>query len=157
MDLHPDLEPLAFLIGSWAGVGRGEYPTIESFRYAEQVEFSPGPGKPFLAYVQRTQTTDGEPLHSEAGFLRMTGSGPELVIAQPTGLAEAHSGTLDGQILALQSLAVASTPEAKDVREVQRQLRVVGGVLHYRLELAYAEVPLTLHLEAELRRSPAEL
>src|ERR671937_386650 len=35
--LHADLEPLAFLLGSWAGEGEGEHPGIEPFRYREEL------------------------------------------------------------------------------------------------------------------------
>ena len=153
MQLHPDLAPVQFLVGSWRGEGHGQYPTIEPFRYTEEVSYDPGPGKPFLLYTQRTRGFDGSPLHSEVGYLRMTPEGPELIIAQPTGLAEVHRGALTGTSLEFQSINVEASPTAKAVREVVRHLTVEGSTLSYRLDMAYAEVPLTLHLEATLKQT----
>lgn len=154
--VHPDLEPVRFLIGTWEGSGRGSYPTIDPFGYVEVVSFAPGPGKPFLSYVQRTKSEDGEPLHSEAGYLRMTGRGPEWIIAQPTGLTEVHSGTVRGQTLVFGADSVSASPTAKAVGAVARRLTVDGDALSYTLDMAYLDVPLTLHLEATLYRSPGE-
>jgi len=152
VELHPDLEPIRFLAGSWRGAGRGEYPTIDPFSYVEEASFVPGPGKPFLFYSQRTRGEDGQPLHSEAGYVRMTGTGPELVIAQPTGLTEVHTGTLTGTTLELRSISMGATPSARAVSDVARRLAVDGDTLTYTLDMAFRDVPLSLHLEARLTR-----
>ena len=152
MELHADLEPVRFLIGSWQGPGRGEYPTIEPFAYREEVSFLPGPGKPFLSYTQRTWADDGTPLHSEAGYLRMTPDGPELVIAQPTGLVEVHGGELTGTTLVFESTTMGATETAKAVEQVVRRITGAGETLSYTLDMAYAGVPLTVHLAATLYR-----
>lgn len=152
MDLHPDLESIEFLVGTWRGSGRGQYPTIDPFTYTEEAWFVPGPGKPFLQYTQRTRGADGLALHAETGFVRITAEGPELVIAQPTGLTEVHSGVLNGSVLEFRSLAMGATPTAKAVAEVSRRLTVDGNVLSYTLDMAFAQVPLSRHLEAKLER-----
>ena len=45
MPMHPALKPVSGLIGTWRGAGRGEYPTIDSFEYTEEVTFAEA-GKP---------------------------------------------------------------------------------------------------------------
>lgn len=152
-DLHPALEPLAFLLGTWSGRGAGEYPTIEPFTYTETIELS-HVGKPFLAYTQRTRdAVTGEPRHAEAGYFRPVGTDQvELVVAQPSGIVEVHSGTLVGRSIELSTVAVATSPSAKEVSAVQRRIEVDGDTLRYVVEMAAVGQPLQHHLRAELTR-----
>lgn len=157
-DLHPDLAALAGLVGTWHGRGHGDYPTIEAFDYLEQVTFG-HVGKPFLAYSQRTRhAVSDQPLHAEAGYLR-PGDGRdvvELVIAQPTGITEVHTGTLeieDGRVVVdVRCDAPGLTPTARRVTAVRRRMLVDGDVLAYDLWMGHADTPETHHLAAMLHR-----
>lgn len=150
--VHPALAGLEFLLGRWRGSGRGEYPTIDSFTYREEVEFTHA-GKPFLVYHQRTWDQAGAPLHTEVGYLRPIGTDTaELVIAQPTGVTEIHTGDVAGTSLRLTAAQIGLSPTAKSVTAVTRQLEVAGNELTYRLEMAAVGQELQLHLEATLRR-----
>ena len=148
------LESLTWLIGEWRGEGRGSYPTISDFAYREEVAFSrPRPDKPFLAYTQRTRLIpDDVPSHSETGYLRAVPGGAELVIAQPTGVVEVHEGTVDDGRLAFATIAVLSTPTAKEITDVRRTLERRGDDLWYQIEMAAVGQALTFHLEATLQR-----
>lgn len=154
--IHPDVEALAFLLGTWTGEGRGEYPTISPFGYRETVTFAQV-GKPFLAYTQRTVATeDGRPLHSETGYLRSPRPGwLELVVAHPTGLVEVDEGPFEGSTLRLRSKLVAGTGTAKEVTAVERDFEFEPGIMRYSLRMAAVGLPLSHHLEAELH-GPAE-
>jgi hypothetical protein len=153
MDLHPDLAPLAFLVGSWTGRGEGSYPTIAPFAYHEEIDVG-HVGKPFLSYVQRTRhATTGLPLHSESGYLRSVDDGKvELVIAQPSGIVEVHSGRVEDAKIDLASLVVATTPSAKPVEAVRRVIELLDEELHTRLWMAAVGQPLQLHLSASFQR-----
>ena len=78
-ELHPDLAPLSFLLGRWEGAGVGGYPTIESFRFGQEISFSHN-GKPFLAYTSRTWLLDedGNLVRPAAKRARRAGAGGRL-------------------------------------------------------------------------------
>lgn len=156
-DLHPMLGPLAGLIGTWRGAGEGVYPTIDDFAYTEEIVLTPGPGKPFLAYTQRTKGADGLPRHAEMGYWRPVGDGGvELVLAHPTGIVERLVGsataTDGGLVIDLRDDDVAITPAAKSVTATHRRFELDGDVLTYTMAMAAVGEPLTHHLSARLER-----
>lgn len=152
MNLHPDVENLGFLLGTWRGRGRGDYPTIEPFEYSEEVTFS-HVGKPFLHYGQKTKGDDGLPLHTETGYLRSVGDDHlEMVIAQPTGVTEIHEGRVHDGRISLVAVEVGNSFTAKEVAAVRRSLDVDGDAMHYVLEMAAVGQELQFHLEATLER-----
>jgi hypothetical protein len=159
-DLHPDLEALAPLLGTWVGRGKGKYPTIQTFEYLEEVVFS-HVGKPFLVYTQKTKAVaDGRPLHAETGYLRVPQPGRvELVLAHPNGITEIDAGTYSvtgdvGDVIEveLSSTAIGLAPTAKEVNELGRSLRVEGDDLSYTVRMGAVGLPLQDHLAAALHR-----
>jgi hypothetical protein len=111
IELNPALAPVAFLLGTWRGEGEGQFPSIKSFRYREEIRFTHN-GKPFLIYSQRTESIDTrQPMHGEAGYLRLVGDGRvEFVIAQPIGFAEISLGRVDGQRIDVECSSVMRPP-----------------------------------------------
>ena len=158
-DLHPDLEALTPLLGTWSGRGEGHYPTIQPFEYIEEVVFS-HVGKPFLAYAQKTKAVaDGKPLHAETGYLRVPQPGRvELVLAHPSGITEIEVGTYsvtgDRIEVELSTSEIGLTPTAKEVTALGRSLRIDGDELSYTVRMGAMGQPLQDHLAAVLRRQP---
>ncbi|MGA8328841.1 MAG: FABP family protein [Mycobacterium sp.] len=156
-ELHPNLRELAPLLGIWRGRGSGEYPTIESFEYLEEVAFS-HVGKPFLVYGQKTKSSaDGAPLHAETGYLRVPRLGQvELVLAHPSGITEIEVGAYiaDGATIELEMTAaqIGMTPTAKEVSALGRRFRVHGDELSYSLQMGAVGQPVQHHLSAVLHR-----
>ena len=157
LELHPDVAVLAPLLGTWEGSGTGEYPTIDDFAYYESITFS-HVGKPFVAYSQRTRHPDsGAPMHAESGYFRVSAPGSiEIVMAQPTGLAEIYQGAVVGGevplLIDVRSTSIGATPTAKEVTATERTISVSGDDLHYTFRMAAVGQPLRHHLSATLRR-----
>lgn len=155
-ELHPGIAILAPLVGTWAGRGTGDYPTIDAFGYLEDVTFA-HVGKPFLSYTQRTRSADGAPMHAETGYLRVPTAGrAELVLAQPSGVTEIDEGTVTTEggalVIELVSTSVGLTSTAKEVLSVARSIRVDGDELSYTVLMGAMGLPLQHHLRARLNR-----
>ncbi len=154
--VHPDLQAISFLLGTWVGTGSGVYPTIDDFSYQETATYT-HVGKPFIAYGQRTRRSNSdEPLHSEVGYFRPSGmSSVELLIAQPSGISEVHAGVVSGSTMDLTSTSILTTPTAKEVVSVRRFIVVDGDRMSYELFMAAVGQPHQLHLSAVLQKVPS--
>ena len=157
-DLPPPLVPLAWLIGAWAGAGVGDYPTIEKFRFGQEVDFSYSPEKPYLAYESRSFLLDGDgeigrELARETGFWRPQPDGQiEVVLAHPTGIAELWIGEVKGRRVEMRTDAVVRTQSAVDYTAGHRLYGLLDtGDLGYVFEMAAVGQPLQPHLSAQLK------
>jgi hypothetical protein len=161
-DLHPSLLGLLPFIGVWRGRGGGEYPTIESFEYAQEIRISHD-GRPFLFYESRAWlvTPDGAPIRPafrEVGWWRVVMDGDkatdemEALFATPTGVQELHIGKVAGVRLEMSTDAVMRTSTAKEVTAGHRLYGIVDRDLLYAQDLAAVGQPLSSHLAAKLAR-----
>jgi hypothetical protein len=155
---HPSLGPLLFLLGRWEGAGVGGYPTIESFRFGQEISFSHN-GKPYLIYASRTWLLDdegtiGRPLAMETGFWRPQPDRQlEVLLAHPTGFVEVYLGEISGTKIEMATDAVVRTSSAKEVTAGRRLYGLIGADLGYAYDMAAAGQPLQAHLSAQLKRA----
>jgi hypothetical protein len=135
----------------------GGYPTIESFRFGQEVVFG-HVGRPVLTYVSRSWVLDddGNVLRSsaaESGYWRVDPAGElEVVLAHASGITEMWIGTLAFGRIELTTDVVARTASAKEVTAGRRLYGTVDGDLLYAYDMAAVGQPLGPHLSARLTR-----
>jgi hypothetical protein len=161
------LRPWSWLIGTWVGVGTGQYPTIEDFRFGQELAFA-SDGRAFLTYHSRSWLLDDEgrrvrPLAKESGFWRpQEDNRVEVSLAHPTGFAEIWYGQLEvtglenavvtGARVDLRTDVIARTTTAKEYSQGHRLYGLVEGRLLWTFDMAAVGEPLINHLAASLSR-----
>jgi hypothetical protein len=161
-DLHPALLGLLPYIGLWRGRGRGGFPTVEDFDYAQEIRISHD-GRPFVHYESRAWLLDEQsqpvrPAGREVGWWRPVFDGDrptddlEVLISTPTGIVELYLGRVTGTQIELVTDAVLRTSTAKEVTAGHRLFGIVEGALLYAQEMAAVGHPLLPHLSARLIR-----
>lgn len=155
--MHPDLAPLAWLIGRWEGAGVVGYPTIESANFGQEIECSHD-GRPFLHWHSRTWLLDDagnkvRPLATETGFWRpQPNDEVELLLTHPTGFVEMYYGTTSPAKVELRTDSVLRSSQAKEYTAGHRLYGLVEGSLMWVMEMAAMGQPLQSHVSAELKR-----
>ncbi|MGL4743018.1 MAG: FABP family protein [Dermatophilaceae bacterium] len=159
--LHPDIAPLAWLVGTWAGAGVVGYPTIESANFGQEVVCAHD-GRPFLSWQSRTWLLDdaGErvrPLATEVGFWRVVpeaddGTNVELLLTHPTGVVEMYAGRAEPAKVELRTDGVMRSPAAKEYTAGHRLYGYVNSNLMWVMDMAAVGQPVQSHLSAELKR-----
>ena len=156
-NLHPDLMPLAWLVGTWRGKGRGEYPNVPGFQFAQEVSFNHD-GRPFLNYFSRSWIIDENdeiirPAASEVGFWRIKEKNVlEVLLAHNTGIAEGWVGLVQGAKIQLAMDQGYSSPTAKIVTAGSRLYGLVEGELFTSYDMAAQGQTLQAHLWSSLER-----
>ena len=157
-DLAPECAPVAWLLGTWRGDGVGGYPTIDDFRFEQEITFSQN-GKPFLAYNSRSWILDAEGARvraaaTETGFWRpREGGGVEVLLSHSSGFAEIWEGTVDGPRLEISTDMVARTASAKEYSAGHRLYGLVEGDLMWAFDMSAMGEALQPHLSARLVRA----
>lgn len=153
-------EELRMLVGNWRGEGRGQFPTIDAFRYLEETAFSENPGEMLVHFEQRSWLLDEEgnivkPLHWESGFFIPAEDGRiDILNAQNSRRVEVLRG-LSRLENGRWTLVAASVLHGYDPRmtATAREFEVFGDTLRYRVRMATDKVgEIQPHLEAKLKR-----
>jgi hypothetical protein len=158
-NIHPNCAPLAWLIGTWAGNGHGEYETIEDFQFGQEVLFQQD-GRPFIHFMSRSWIVDADgnqvrEAAQETGFIRpQEDRSLEVVMAHNTGFVEIWHGELHPEQprFEIVSDAVARTATAKEYAGGKRLYGYVSGDLLYAFDMAAMGKELQPHTHAQLRR-----
>ena len=157
-DLPTQLIPVAWLLGTWRGVGVGGYPTVPEFRFGQEITFTELPGKPFVHHLSRSWLLDdaGEqvrPLAQETGYWRPEADG-SLEVCWPTPPASPRSGSArpTARRSSCSTDVVARTETAKDYTAGHRLYGLVDGDLLWAYDMAAVGQPLQPHLSGTLKR-----
>lgn len=160
-----ELAHLTWLIGTWSGIGEGQYPTVEPFRFEQLAEFACD-GRPFLEYRSITWIVDEQNTRlrkgaTETGYLRpRPDNGVEMLLAHPTGYVEVWLGRvtvtglvnarITGARMALDTDAIVRTESAKEVSAGQRLYGLVDGKLLWTYDVAALGGGMANHLAISL-------
>jgi hypothetical protein len=151
--LHPNVEPLEFLLGTWEGRSEGLWIPDRRVVFRDRMEFG-HVGNPALSFRQQTWLDDGRASHGESGYLAIDEHGVVTwTIAEPSGVVEVHTGRAHGTELEMRCVAIGRASDAINVTAVERELEVDGDQLSYRIRIAMNDEAPADHIVGVLRRA----
>ncbi|GAA2140515.1 FABP family protein [Kitasatospora kazusensis] len=165
-DLHKDVVPLAFLLGTWEGAGVFDFPGAEKCNFGQEIVFRHD-GRPFLEFRSRTWVLDGEgekvrPLENEHSFWRVTSNQHgatgereiEISSVRDDGTVEIWYGKLhDGKPqIDVATDAVARIEGSDPYTGGKRLYGMVNEELLWVGEKAAPEVPLRPYMSGQLKK-----
>ncbi|MCX5421801.1 FABP family protein [Streptomyces sp. NBC_00078] len=166
-DLHKDLVPLAFLLGTWAGAGvhasvedSDEHsPDAEKCNFGQEVTFTHD-GRDFLEYHSHTWVLDNDgnkvrPLETESGFWRIDADRKvEVTMTRDDGVIEIWYGDLAKKQpqIDLVTDAVARTAASRPYSAGKRLYGYVKSDLMWVGEKQTPSVELRPYMSAHLKK-----
>lgn len=158
-DLHKDLVPLAFLLGTWAGAGVHDFPGSEKCNFGQEVSFTHD-GRDFLEYHSHTWVLDGEgnkvrALESESGYWRIDMDRKvEVTMVRSDGVVEVWYGELADKKpqIDLATDAVARTEASGPYSGGKRLYGYVDSDLMWVGEKQTPDIPLRPYMSAHLKK-----
>ncbi len=158
-DLHPELLPVAFLLGNWQGAGVFDFPGAAKCNFGQEVTFTHD-GRPFLEYVSHTWVLDQDgrkttPLETESGYWRIDADRKiEVVMSRDAGVIEIwYGGLADGKPqIDLVTDAVARLGCAAPYAGGKRLYGYVKGDLMWVGEKSTPDVELRPYMSAHLKK-----
>ncbi|MDI5963646.1 FABP family protein [Streptantibioticus silvisoli] len=158
-DLHPDLLPIAFLLGNWQGAGVFDFPGAEKCNFGQEVTFTHD-GRPFLEYASHSWVLDADgkktaPLETESGYWRIDGDRKiEIAMARDGGVIEIWYGQLAAgkPQIDLVTDAVARLGSAEPYSGGKRLYGYVKSDLMWVGEKSTPEVELRPYMSAHLKK-----
>lgn len=161
-DLHPHLLGLLPFVGVWRGRGKGGYPTIPDFDFAQEIRISHD-GRPFLRYDSRSWLIedDGTPIRPaarETGWWRpvVVDDKPtdeiEVLLSSHIGIISVLIGRVDHLKIEMATDIMFHTATAKEVNSEHRLYGIVDGALLDAQGMAAVGRPMADHLSARLPR-----
>lgn len=156
--MHPDLAPLAWLLGEWQGTGVAGYPGMDTVNFVQQVRCSHD-GRPFLLWEARSwvATDDGgrgEAFDTEVGYWRpQPDQDVELLLSHPTGVVELYYGKTEPARAELRTDGVLRSPTGPQYTAGHRLYGYVQGGLMWAMDKAADGEALQTYASAQLQRA----
>lgn len=148
------ITPLIWLMGRWKAVNaEGSYPTIESFKYSDEISFK-YIGQPMLIYSSySTNPKNGKPMHLESGFLKIQPGTNNIafIVAHNFGVTSIEEGSITESSMKCVSTEISRISFAKEpavVKITREFILKENGDLEVFVNMETSKSQLTQHLHA---------